>query len=181
MRGGKIFEDDRALTFDFIEKGFGGKNYLFQEVISQHPSLAVYHPKSVNTCRVITIRLNDAIHVVAGTFRMGRGKYVDNGHAGGLLCGISDDGSLTPFALDCEFRRYDSHPITKHPFAEQAISQYAEMKKMAIDVHQRLNYHDMVSFDIALDTNSRPCLVALNLFGQGIEPHQLLQGRPIFG
>lgn len=52
---------------------------------------------------------------------------------------------------------------------------------MAIGVHQRLIYHDMVTFDIAIANNSRPCLVELNLFGQGIEPHQLLQGRPIVG
>jgi hypothetical protein len=181
VRDRHIFEDDRPLTFDFIEKGFGGKNFLLQEVIAQHPSLAAYHPKSVNTCRVITIRLDDAFHAIAGTFRMGRGKYVDNGHAGGLLCGISDTGALTPFALDCEFRRYDAHPITRHPFADQAIPHYAEMKQMAISVHRQLIYHNMVSFDIALDINSRPCLVEINLFGQGIEPHQLLQGRPIFG
>lgn len=94
VRGRQIFDDNPPLWFDFIEKGFGGKTYLFQEVISQYPSVAVYLPKSVNTCRAITIWLDDAFNVVAGTFRMGCGKDVDKGHAGGLLCGISDDGSL---------------------------------------------------------------------------------------
>jgi hypothetical protein len=181
VRDGRIHEDGRMLSFDFIENGFGGINFLFQEVIAQHSALAAYHPKSVNTCRVITIRLGDDFHAVAGTFRMGRGKHVDNGHAGGLLCGISEDGALTPFALDCELRRYETHPSTRHPFAGQAIPHYEEMKQLAITIHRRLHYHNMVSFDIALDQGSRPCLVEINLFGQGIEPHQLLQGRPIFG
>jgi hypothetical protein len=181
VRDGQVVDDGEPLTLEFIERGFGGCNFLFQEFVSQHPALAAYHPKSLNTCRVITLRLEDEFHVIAGTFRMGRGKYVDNGHAGGLLCGIDAVGGLTPFAFDCELRRYGEHPLTGHPFTGQAIPHYDRMTELAVGMHRQLVYHNMVSFDIALDSEARPCLVEINLFGQGIEPHQLLQGRPIFG
>jgi hypothetical protein len=148
--------------------------------VRQHESLAAFHPESLNTLRVITLRLNDTIRVIAATLRMGNGRHVDNGHAGGLLCGVNvESGGLTDFACDVLFRKHDRHPITGAPFAGTLIS-FAEIKALARSVHARLPYFDVLSCDIAVLDNGAPCLVEVNTFGQGVEPHQFLKGAPLF-
>ncbi len=158
------------------------QDFLFQQVVHQHALLARFHPGSLNTIRVITLRLGGDIQPLAATLRMGNGSHVDNGHAGGLLCGIDlGDGRLTPFACDVHFRRYDRHPITGERFADGTIPAFEAIKDLAVRVHTRMSYFDVVSCDIALLDNGEPCLVEANTFGQGVEPHQFLKGAPLFG
>jgi hypothetical protein len=178
---GNVFENGRPLSQDFIERGLGGCNFLIQQFVSQHPAFAAFHPQSLNTCRIITVKMKDVCQVVCATFRMGRGNYVDNGHAGGLLCGVSTSGRLTPFAFDRQLRRYEEHPITGLAFKDQQLPHFDRLCTLAIAVHQRLLYHNIASFDMALDANSAACMIEVNLFGQGITLHQLLRGGPVFG
>jgi hypothetical protein len=111
---------------------------------------------------------------------MGNGSHIDNGHAGGLLCGVNvDSGALTGFACDVLFRKYDRHPVTGATFSGTFVS-FAETKELALAVHARLPYFDVLSCDIAVLENGDPCLVEVNTFGQGVEPHQYLKGAPLF-
>jgi hypothetical protein len=157
------------------------QDFIVQEAVRQHASLAQLHPHSLNTLRVITLRLDDELRVIAATLRMGNGAHVDNGHAGGLLCGVNiESGALTGFACDVLFRKHQRHPLTGAPFAGEFVS-FSETKDLALTVHSRLPYFDVLSCDIAVLDNGTPCLVEVNTFGQGIEPHQFLKGAPLFG
>jgi Sugar-transfer associated ATP-grasp len=168
-----------AWTLSEIERIYV-QDFVIQEEVLQHASLALFHPSSLNTLRVITLRLNDTLRVIAATLRMGNGSHLDNGHAGGLLCGVNiDTGALTGFACDVLFRKYDRHPLTGAAFAGGFVS-FAETKALALAVHARLPYFDVLSCDIAVLDNGAPCLVEVNTFGQGVEPHQYLKGAPLF-
>lgn len=93
---------------------FFGKDFVLQSRLTQSEALAKFHAGSFNTLRVITIRVNNSYEVVCATFRMGNGAFVDNGHAGGLLCGVDlTSGTLTPHAFDVHFNKYHEHPRTK--------------------------------------------------------------------
>jgi hypothetical protein len=168
-----------ALTLAEIERIYV-QDFVVQNAVPQHASLALFHPGSLNTLRVITLRLNDGLRPIAATLRMGNGSHVDNGHAGGLLSGVNiQSGALTGFACDVLFRRYDRHPLTGATFDGSVIA-FEQIKELALRVHGRLPYFDILSCDIAvLDTGS-PCLVEVNTFGQGVEPHQFLKGAPLF-
>ena len=156
------------------------QDFVIQEEVLQHASLALFHPGSLNTLRVITLRLYDTLRVIAATLRMGNGSHVDNGHAGGLLCGVNiGTGALTGFACDVLFRKYDRHPLTGAAFDGSFVS-FAETKALALAVHGRLPYFDVLSCDIAVLDSGAPCLVEVNTFGQGVEPHQYLKGAPLF-
>ncbi len=168
------------LTLEDIERIYV-QDFLLQEGVQQHASLARFHAGSLNTLRLITLRLGDSIRPIAATLRMGNGSHVDNGHAGGLLCGVNlASAALTPFACDVWFRRYQRHPVTDQPFAGQDIVSFAAIKDLAMTVHSRLPYFDVLSCDIAVLENGAPCLVEVNTFGQGVEPHQYLKGAPLF-
>jgi hypothetical protein len=168
-----------TLTLAEIERIYV-QDFVIQEAVVQHPSLALFHPGSLNTLRVITLRLNDTLRLIAATLRMGNGSHVDNGHAGGLLCGVNiDSGALSGFACDVQFRKYDRHPLTGAAFAGCFVS-FAKTKELALSVHARLPYFDVLSCDIAILGDGAPCLVEVNTFGQGVEPHQYLKGAPLF-
>lgn len=157
------------------------QDFVIQEGVRQHPSLAQFHPASLNTLRVITLRLDEQVRPIAATLRMGNGSHVDNGHAGGLLCGVNvASGRLTPFACDVLFRRYERHPLTAEVFEGKSVVSFDEVKSLARSVHGRLPYFDVLSCDIAVLENGSPCLVEVNTFGQGVEPHQFLKGAPLF-
>jgi hypothetical protein len=178
---GETLIDGQRFTLTDIERIYV-QDFLVQQCIRQHPSLAVFHSQSLNTVRIITCRFHDEIHVLAATFRMGNGRHVDNGHAGGLLCGINiDTGALTSFAFDVNFRTYDQHPISGVAFRQRVVSGFDEIKRLALRLHDRLDYFDILSFDVCLLEDERPCLIEINTFGQGVEPHQMLKGQPLFG
>lgn len=172
---------DTVLSLADLERIYV-QDFLVQECVRQHEQLARFHPRSLNTIRLITLRVRGEIRPIAATFRMGNGSHVDNGHAGGLLCGVDlEDARLTPFACDVFFNRYDAHPISGERFADRVIPSFHAVKGLALLIHGRLPYFDMLSCDIALLEDGRPCIVETNTFGQGVEPHQFLKGAPLFG
>ena len=63
--------------------------YLAEEFVESHESLAVFHPSSLNTLRVITFRNEDRFEVFGCGLRVGNnGLHVDNAHGGGIFCEI---------------------------------------------------------------------------------------------
>jgi hypothetical protein len=169
-----------VLSLDDIERSYV-QDFVLQEGVRQHPSLAAWHPASLNTLRIITLRLDRRIRPVAATLRVGNGSHVDNGHAGGLLCGVNvADGVTTTFAVDVSFHRFERHPISGQAFDGRAIIAFDAIRQLALQVHSQLPYFDMVSCDIAVMQDAVPCLVEVNTFGQGVEPHQFLKGAPLF-
>lgn len=170
-----------VLSLAEVERAYV-QDFVVQEAVQQHASLAAFHAASLNTLRVITLRLDGVIQPIAVTFRMGNGSHVDNGHAGGLLCGVDIvSGATTPFACDVSFRRFEAHPRSGVRFAGHVVVSFAAVRDLAIAVHGRLAYFDVLSCDIAVAEDGSPCLVEVNPFGQGIEPHQFLKGAPLFG
>lgn len=178
---GGIRVGEELWSIDDVERVYV-QDFLVQEAVAQHEELARFHPMSLNTLRLITLRLHGAVMPVAATLRMGNGRPVDNGHAGGLLCGVDlGSGALTPFACDVSFRRHERHPLSGEAFAGAVVPGFESVKRAACSVHERLFYFDVVSTDIAVLPDGAPCLVEVNTFGQGIEPHQFLKGAPLFG
>lgn len=169
------------LTLDEVERVYV-QDFVVQDQVVQHEALGCLHPGSLNTLRVITLRFDGALHLLAVTLRMGNGSHVDNGHAGGLLCGVDlGTGRLGEFACDVQFRRFAAHPLSGLSFAGRVVPSFDGVKRLAMAAHERLPYFDVVSSDLAVRSDGSPCLIEVNTFGQGVEPHQFLQGRPLFG
>lgn len=179
LNGGNFLIGSSVLSLSEIERIYV-QDFVIQEAATQHASLAAFHPGSLNTIRMITLRLGDTLRPIAATLRMGNGSHVDNGHAGGLLCGISiETGALGGFACDVLFRKFGKHPLTGADFTGTVIS-FPRVRELALSVHARLPYFDVLSCDIAVVDSGSPSLIEVNTFGQGVEPHQFLKGAPLF-
>lgn len=47
------------------------KNLIVQDILRQHPQLAKMHPQSLNTVRIYTLMMDDGVHVLNASLKMG--------------------------------------------------------------------------------------------------------------
>lgn len=91
---------------------FGGKPFLMEALIEQHPAMAAINPSSVNTIRVITARKGDRACIIGAGLRTGGGdQFVDNFHHGGTAYPIDlETGIVNGRGIDLY-----GNPVLRHP------------------------------------------------------------------
>lgn len=157
------------------------KGFIVQEIISQHKEIEDIYPFSVNTVRLITLRLHGEIIVLNTILKIGNNShYLDKMAFGGLCCGINKNGELYPFAYDNSFNLHSTHPQTGAVFKEKKIPGYERLKQEVIEAHRTLTHLNMISWDFAIGKDEEPILIEMNLQAQGIMYQQAIFG-PLFG
>ncbi|NFS12412.1 hypothetical protein FDE77_14365 [Clostridium botulinum] len=156
------------------------KNFIIQEVLTQHEELKKINPESINTIRTISFFYKDNVIILDSILRMGiNGSKVDNECSGGINCRINDDGSLGDKAFDKKGEIYNSHP-QGFIFSKGKVPNYSKIKSIIINEHKKLPYFKIISWDFSIDENGNPVMIELNLSWQGLNFHQLNHG-PLFG
>jgi ribosomal protein L37E len=169
----------RPFTWEELSTSYEN-NFIVQRALQQHPDIAAIHPASINTLRIMTIRLNEP-KVVSTCLRCGRGgSHVDNQTLGGVACGVGKDGRLNSYAIDANANRTMVHADTGFRFGGQAVPGIHEAWDLVCNLHRRLLYYDLASWDVTIDPQGRPSLVEVNLHWQEINFHQFNNG-PLFG
>lgn len=151
---------DPAALFDEL----CAKGYLAEEFLVSDAALAVYHPASLNTLRVITFRNGARFAVFGAGLRVGnRGLHVDNAHGGGIFCEIDPDtGVVQTDGLDECGNVYLRHPMTGVPFRGQQIPWWPEVVDLCRRASQTLPCLRVVGWDIAILPGGRLELIEGN-------------------
>jgi len=150
-----------------------------QEAVKQHPEMAKMNPSSVNTSRIMTVMINDQVHILSCVVRIGKaGSKVDNFHSGGMSCGIKADGSLNEFASYVNGDRAAVHQ-SGFVFAEGRIPNFERVCNEVKRLHHCLPMFGLISWDMCIDEIGDPVLIEYNI-GGGITVHQLSNG-PLYG
>jgi hypothetical protein len=158
-----------------------GANVVVQPRLPQHAHLARFHPASLNTLRILTLRHDPDLTVLSTVARFGGGgSRVDNQAAGGVSSGVAADGRLNGFAVDKQGRRFERHPTTEVPFEGASVPGVAAAHDLVLACHARLLHFDVVSWDVAIGVDGAPVLIEFNLLAQEIAFHQMNNG-PLFG
>ncbi len=158
-----------------------GQDFIVQGFQPQHEALASFHPASLNTLRVITLRLDEEVSICSCVLRTGSsGHCTDNVSAGGMGCGVQLSGVLREAALDRKMQRFTQHPDSQLSFGGFEIPGWYEACRLTKRLHQRLPYFDIASWDIAIAPDAQPCLIEVNLQYQEVNGPQCLNG-PLFG
>ncbi len=140
--------------------------FLAEEVIVQVEELAEFHPASVNTVRVPTIRFDDEVVIVHPFFRIGRsGKTVDNAGAGGVICAVDVETGRVFAAADEHAKTYEIHPDTKKKIIDFVIPRWNEAKALVEELAQVVPDNRYTGWDLAL-TKDGWVLVEANRRGQ---------------
>lgn len=155
----------KILSLSHIKKEYKC-NFLISECIEQSDITSEFNESSVNTIRIATYRdRKGVVHPLRALLRIGaKGADVDNIHAGGVRCGIHDDGTLNKYVCDLlgnkktEFNGIDFTVGYKIP-------NYESVREFAVEVSRHVLHHDLVALDVVIDKHNKPRLLEINVGG----------------
>lgn len=173
----KLIEHSLHQLFEDYEQDF-----IVQEYLYQHAAFQKLHEESLNTLRIVTLRVEDEIKVLSRVIRMGNeGSHTDNAESGCITWGIDREGELLPYATNhWNYEIYEEHPYSKFVFKDSTLPGLEESNALVKKAHQKLLYFDLVSWDIAIDRLGEPNLIEIGVKVQDINYHQRTNG-PLFG
>ncbi len=171
-------EGDRLLK---ILQDKSESNYIVQAVLKQHEALSKLNPTSLNTMRILTLMLEDGVHILSCVLRMGiDGSRLDNASAGGIYVSLKPDGSLGERARsDNSGDFYFQHP-NGAVFKGYKIPNFEKVLETVVRSAQKTGNFRLVSWDMSMDESGEPVLIEANMRKGGVSVHQFTNG-PMFG
>ena len=156
-------------------------DYIIQKIIEQHEELKKVHSNSVNSLRIVSVLMQEGVYILSSNLRMGIDKgRVDNVTAGGISCGINDNGTLKKYAT----AYYTGERFEKHPqglvFEGFKVPSYDKAVELVKQAHPLIPHFRLVSWDIAINKEGEPILIEANMRKGGINLNQFNNG-PLFG
>ena len=140
--------------------------HVVQEFVEQHGSLSQFHPASLNTLRLITLRASSENIIIATAgmkFGVG-GMTVDNVSRGGLGVDIDKHtGVIRGDAWDINGTSYPEHPDSNIRFNGFQLPEWKSVIDLCQLTHRNFGYSIILGMDIALTPNG-PLLVEINRF-----------------
>lgn len=155
-------------------------DWIVQRPIRQHEIMASLNPSSVNTLRVVTIRLGTQRSVISAFAKVGRtGNRVDNVSAGNIAVGVEEDGRLRKHGYDFSLGRHTTHPDHGYAFDGIFIPSFADAQQTCVALHEGIPDLDLLSWDVAIDHRGRPVVIEVNIRRQDVNITQICNG-PVF-
>ncbi len=185
LGGGRgIFFLDQTTTRAAIEntiRSIGRSAFVVQEFMEQSSFMKRFNPSCVNTLRVTSLIWKGKVRVLAALIRIGKeGNQVDNYSQGGSLLGVDlETGICNNWALTHDNERITVLPSGLNLSKTLEVPGFRKVLKCVCDMHARIPYIRMVSWDIALDKRNEPVLIENNFAGM-IQIHEAVTG-PLFG
>ena len=158
-------------------------NYIIQDIVRQHNELAKMHPESLNTVRIYTLMLEDGVHVLSASLKMGAGSSrLDNVERNsGIIAGVKDNGELMDTAY---FDLYSGKTTDRHPggmlLSEIRVPEFDKMIETVKRLAQYAGNFRMIGWDMSVDEDGNIVLIEANMRKAGIGPIQCEHG-PFFG
>ncbi len=150
--------------------------FIAEEIIKQSDALAKFHPTSVNTLRLNTIRCKDSVVVWQCILRYGRsGNVVDNAHFGGCFSVIDDNGYAIA-AGDVKRHKYTVHPDTGVPLTGFKVPDWEEACELVRRLATKVGGLRYIGWDLAhtdngwiiVEANTDPGILSPAVTGKGI-------------
>lgn len=155
---------------------------LMEQVIVQGKELAVFHPESINTVRVVTcINKNGNFSILWTLFRTGcGGSIVDNVGSGGIISLVNSNGIVISNGMRAD-TYYDVHPDTGVKFKGYQIPEWKSLCELAEKAHRSRPTQCVFGWDFAWSVSGWD-LVEVNS-APAPDSYQILSNsgaRPIF-
>jgi hypothetical protein len=157
------------------------RNVVVQNRIHQHPELAKFNNKSINTVRIYLYKSvrDNKFHILGILLRMGNGGFLDNVSAGGFATFVNEEGTLPGYALGPDLNKFYKHPYSNVLF-EETLPDFNELKKISLKTASQLFLLRIVGLDLCYDINRQWRVIEINTTGHTIRSIQYF-GKPFFG
>lgn len=128
-------------------------NLLIEERIQQCDELASFHPASINSIRVVTVRKGDTPIVFGAFLRMGcHNSFVDNAHAGGLFAQINiDSGIIESDGISVNGSLHTFHPDSLIRIKGFKIPQWDKIKAVCIKAADVIKENPITGWDVVIN------------------------------
>lgn len=158
---GDILTEDYLLNYS--------KNFVLQEAIIQHQSLAVFNETSLNSIRIATYRSvkDETPHVLSAILRIGKkGSTVDNAHAGGRYIGIDvSTGKLGSYTCDQFGNKSTIWNNIDFSISTYYIPEWEKVLALAEEVTRKIHHHRLLALDLTVSKEGQPKLIEYNIVG----------------
>ena len=153
-------------------------NFIVQEKIRQHASLAALNPDSVSTVRILSLFLDGKVSVTNMFLRVGV-PGTDHVTVGSEYnAEILPDGHVSPKVCLDEGRWLDSR--SERVIAEDFVLPGAESLRALVQrIHPRVGQFKWIGWDLTVDEDGDPLLIEINTCPG--DSAQRVCGRPLFG
>ena len=134
----------------FFDELLAGGGAVVEELVEQDERMAVFHPQSINTVRVVALNEADNVQIVACSVRLGVGdSFVDNGC---LSCGVDpESGVIISMGREAHGKgRFLFHPDTGKQILGFHIPDWDAMRAMVIEVSSSVPEQPVIGWDVAL-------------------------------
>lgn len=150
-------------------------DFIAQEVLAQHPTVAALNPSSLNCCRVTTIYI-DGHFGYSTIIKIGRkNSNVDNWHSS-YLGGVSASGSLLGDVYDYTLNRTEKTDYGQVLKGMQ-LPCFKEMIDFVEQAHKRYFPNcGVIGWDVCVDNNDQVRIIETNLTSPGFVGEQLASG-----
>lgn len=139
---------DKKLFFaEMLQKGA----FVVEELIEQADEMAVMHPQSVNTLRVVTFVIGSDVHIIGGAWRIGVGDaVVDNAGSGGIYASVDfENGLVQTDAIDFKGEHFNIHPDTKVQIVGYKLPDWDNALSMICKMALKVKGTTLIAWDIA--------------------------------
>lgn len=163
-------------VFTYGESKVPDYPFIAEEIIKQSDALAKFHPQSVNTLRINTIRCKDSIMVWQCILRYGRsGNVVDNAHFGGCFSVIDNQGYAIA-AGDVKRHRYSVHPDSGVPLTGFKVPDWEDACELVRHWATMVGGLRYIGWDLAhtdngwilVEANTQPGILTPIVTGKGV-------------
>ena len=155
------------------------KGVLVEELIEQGEEMAMLHPASVNSVRMLTINLGDGdIRLWYPYVRIGvGGHFISSAATGSIVAGINaGTGVVETTGFDKLGRITDVHPDTHFTIKGIKIPRWGQLCQKAIEMSKRLPTLRYIGWDFVYDKDGEWIVMEGNE-NSGISSSQLIHHR----
>lgn len=184
--GGVLFYNSESATPGELTKIFekvhnSASDYIAQEIIEQHPTLAALNKASVNCVRVMTLLTKNGPEYLCAYLRMGQSSEIHIDLKGGCTCSINPDGTLCDVGvLNDTFDQVDQHACGIK-FKGYTVPYFDRIKTTALELCKKMGDFRICSFDFSVSPEGEPIFIEVNLQYGGINYHQAAGHGALFG
>lgn len=136
---------------------------LVEECVEACDELKAFHPKSLNTIRVVTIANKEKAQVFSGVFRTGVGEsVVDNSHQGGVSVQVNvDNGIIETDGANTSGERFVKHPDSGIVFKGFQIPGWNTIVETCCEA-ARLTENPITGWDVVLNNHGQVEFIEAN-------------------
>lgn len=139
---------------------------IIEELVQQINELAEFHPKSVNTVRVVSLMIDGEPKIMTSLFRMGnKGSCIDNFSSGGIAAMVDvESGIVVTAGLDHNNNKCYVHPVSKKQIIGCQIPLWEEIIDTVKGATKIISGARHIGWDIVVTNDSKICILEGNAF-----------------